>query len=149
MRLALRVYLTERTMDTSEFFNTVVKRNYEEFTNNPNDFRSLWNAIVSMNTVAEYMALEQLQYAQVPREKLDATAKQIRDKDQSLIDLKSCAAALKRVRKTTRSNKQGSFTVTVPSTIASPMDITTWTFGGYDLVNVAQRAFRALSALVP
>jgi hypothetical protein len=136
-------------MDASEFFNTVVKRNYEEFTGRSDDFRLLWNAIVSMNTVAEYMALEQLQYAQVPREKLDATAKQIRDKDQSLIDLKSCAEALKHVRKTTRSNKQGSFTVTVTSTIASPIDITTWTFGPYDLANVAQRAFRALSALVP
>ena len=32
MRLALPVYLTERTMDASEFFNTVVKRNYQEFT---------------------------------------------------------------------------------------------------------------------
>jgi len=127
-------------MDASEFFNTVVKRNYEEFTNNPNDFRSLWNAIVSMNTVAEYMALEQLQYAQVPREKLDATAEQIRAKD------KTCAAALKHVRKTTRSNKQGSFTVTVTSTIASPIDITTWTFGRYDLVDVAHRAFSALNA---
>jgi hypothetical protein len=84
-------------MDAREFFNTVVKRNYQEFTLNPDDFRSLWNAIVSMNTVAEYLALEQLQYAQVPREKLDTTAKQIRDKDQSLIDLKSCAEALKHV----------------------------------------------------
>src|SRR5262249_39014532 len=136
MRLALRVYLTERTMDTREFFNTVVKRNYDEFTKNPNDFRSLWNAIVSMNTVAEYMALEQLQYAQVPREKLDAIAKQIRDKDQSLVDLKSCAEALKHVRKTTRSNKQGSFTITVSSTIASPIDVTTWTFGRYDLYQI-------------
>src|SRR5262249_33095987 len=148
MRLALRVYLTERTMDASEFFNTVVKRNYEEFTNNPNDFRSLWNAIVSMNTVAEYMALEQLQYAQVPREKLDATAKQIRDKDQSLIDLKSCAEALKHVRKTTRSNKQGSFHVPETSTIVPPIKKPPWTFGRYDLVNGAQRAFRPLSALV-
>jgi len=134
-------------MDASQFFNTVVKRNYEEFTKNPNDFRSLWNAIVSMNTVPEYMALEQLQYAQVPREKLDATAEQIRAKDQSIIDLKTCAAALKHVRKTTRSNKQGSFTITVTSTIASPIDRETWTIGSYDLVDVAQRAFSALSAL--
>jgi hypothetical protein len=81
-------------MDASEFFNTVVKRNYEEwigFTGNQDDFRLLWNAIVSMNTVPEYLALDQLGYAQVLRELLDGTAKQIRDKDQSLIDLKFCA----------------------------------------------------------
>ena len=43
-------------MDTSQFFNMVVKRNCEELTWNPDDFRSLWNAIISMNTVPEYMA---------------------------------------------------------------------------------------------
>ena len=46
-------------MDTSEFFNMVVKRNYQEFTSNPDDFRLLWNAIISMNSVPEYMALDQ------------------------------------------------------------------------------------------
>jgi hypothetical protein len=53
-------------MDASEFFNTVVKRNYEEwtgFTGNQDDFRLLWNAIVSMNTVPEYLALDELGYA--------------------------------------------------------------------------------------
>jgi hypothetical protein len=33
----------QTTMDASEFFNTVVKRNYEEFTSKQDDFRSLWN----------------------------------------------------------------------------------------------------------
>ena len=135
-------------MDASQFFNTVVKRNYEEFTKNPNDFRSLWNAIVSMNTVPEYMALEQLQYAQVPREKLDAIAKQIRDKDQSLTDLKFCAEALKHVRKIPPKNQQGSFTITVSSTTVSPIDRATWTIDSHDLADVARRAFTALSALV-
>ena len=67
-----RVSLTERTMDASEFFNTVVKRNYQEFTGSSDDFRLLWNAIVSMNTVAEHVALEQLQYAQVSRRQVRA-----------------------------------------------------------------------------
>jgi len=49
----------ETTMDASEFFNTVVKPNYDDFTK-MDDYRSLWNAIVSMNTVPEYMAFEQL-----------------------------------------------------------------------------------------
>jgi len=134
-------------MDTSEFFDTVVKRNYDEFTKNPDDFRSLWNAIISMNTVPEYMALDRHGYAQVSRDELAHTANQIRKQDQSLIDLKFCAEALKHVRKIPPKDKQGSFTVTVSSTIVSPIDRATWTIDSYDLVNVAQRAFRALSAL--
>ena len=101
-------------MDASEFFSTVVKRNYQEFigfTGNPDDFRSLWNAIISMNTVPEYMALHQLGYAQVSRDQLARTANQIRDKGQSLIDLKFCAEALKHGRKIPRKQKQGSVTI--------------------------------------
>jgi hypothetical protein len=140
-------------MDASEFFKTVVKPNYDDFTKT-DDYRSLWNAIVSMNTAPEYMALEQLQYNRVPREQLDAAAKQIRDKDPSLIDLKTCAEALKHVRRTTYSNKQGSFQITITSTIASPIDKATWTFvdahgASYDLADVARRAFTALGALMP
>jgi hypothetical protein len=70
-------------MDASEFFNTVVKLNYKEFLEKPDDFRLLWNAIISMNTVPEYMALDQHGYAQVSRDKLAYTANQIRAKDQS------------------------------------------------------------------
>jgi len=139
-------------MDTSEFFNTVVKRNYQEFigfAGNPDDFRLLWNAIISMNTVPEYMALDQLGYAQVSRDDLARTANQIRDKDQSLIDLKFCAEALKHVRKIPRKQQQDSVTSTVSSTVASPIDRATWTIGPHDLVDVAQRAFKALSASVP
>jgi hypothetical protein len=116
-------------MDTSEFFNKVVKRNYEELTGNPDDFRSLWNAIISMNTVPEYMALDQHGYAQLSRDELARTANQIRKRDQSLIDLKSCAEALKHVRKIPPKDKQGSFTVTVSSTVVSPIDRATWTIG--------------------
>ncbi len=102
-------------MDTSEFFNTVVKRNYQEFTRNPDDFRSLWNAIISMNTVPEYMALDRHGYAAMSRDALAQTANQIRNKHQSLIDVKFCAETLKHVRKIPPKNKQGSFTITVSS----------------------------------
>jgi len=133
-------------MDASDFFNTVVKRNYQEFTASSDDYRSLWNAIVSMNTVAEHVALEQHQYnAQVSRQELGRTANQIRDND--LADLKFCAEALKHVRKIPRKQKQGSVTITVSSTIVSSTDRATWTIDGYDLVDVAQRAFKTLSTL--
>ena len=122
-------------MDASDFFNTVVKRNYQEFTASSDDYRSLWNAIVSMNTVAEHVALEQHQYnAQVSRQQLDRTANQIRDND--LADLKFCAEALKHVRKIPRTQKQGSVTITVSSTIVSSTDRATWTIDGYDLESV-------------
>jgi hypothetical protein len=137
-------------MDTSEFFNTVVTRNYQEFTANPDDFRSLWNTIISMNTVAEYLALEQLQYAPVSRQKLAGTANQIRNTD--LTDLKFCAEALKHVRKITDvkmfGQGQNPVTVTITSSHVSPIDRATWTIGPHDLTDVAQRAFRALSALL-
>jgi len=41
-------------VDAREFFNTVVKPNYAEFSRHPTDIRLLWNALISMNTVAEY-----------------------------------------------------------------------------------------------
>jgi len=143
-------------MDASEFFNSVVKRNYQEFTGRSDDFRLLWNTIVSMNTVAEHVALEQLQYAQVPRDQLASTANRIRNQDQSLIDLKVCAEALKHVRKIPPKQKQGSVTlnvtatsnpVTLSSTGVSSMARATWTIDSHDLVDVAQRAFKTLSAL--
>ena len=61
--------------------------------------------------------------------------------------LKFCAEALNHVRKIPRKQKQGSVTITVSSTIVSSTDRATWTIDGYDLVDVAQRAFKALSAL--
>jgi hypothetical protein len=144
-------------MDTSEFFNTVVKPNYEEFTRKPDDFSVLWNAIISMHTVAEFLALDQLEYADVSRRKLGETANQIRKNDQRLKDLKSCAETLKHVRNIPSAPKQKSNTValsstnptlTISSTTVSSMDRTTWTIGPYDLVGVAHQAFAALSALV-
>jgi hypothetical protein len=136
-------------MDTSEFFNTVVRRNYQEFTSNPDDFRLLWNAIISMNSVPEYMALDQHGYAAtVSRDALARAASQIRNKDQSLKDVKFCADALKHVRKIPPKSPPGAVTVTVTSTIVSPINRTTWIIGPHDLTDVAQRAFSALSALM-
>ena len=131
-------------MDASEFFNTVVKPNYKEFIEKPDDFRLLWNAIISMNTVAEYVALEQHGYAQVSRDVLARSAKQIRNKD--LDDLKYCAETLKHARKII-DNKQGlKLTTVATSTGILANDKTTWTTGSHDLVDVAQRAFGTLSA---
>jgi hypothetical protein len=76
-------------MNAAEFFKGVAERNYEEFENSPEDLKSLWNSVVSMNTVAEYLALDQIGYTQVPRAVLDEQTKKIRDKHKSLSDLNS------------------------------------------------------------
>jgi hypothetical protein len=46
----------ELTMDAKEFFSVVVVENYKEAIADPANLRKLWNAAVSMNTVAEYLA---------------------------------------------------------------------------------------------
>src|SRR5262249_18922501 len=111
-----------------------------------------------MNTVPEYMALDQLGYPhQVSRKQLDSTANQIRNQDQSLIDLKFCAEALKHVRKISDKQKQGSVLdvsstsnpVIVTSTGVSSIARATWTIGSHDLGDMAHRAFKTLSALQP
>ena len=134
-------------MDASEFFDTVVKRNWQEFNGKPDDFRSLWNAILSMNTVPEYVALEQLGYAGVPASALGQKANQLRDRDSCLSDLKFCAESLKHVRKITDRGKHGSqFTTVATSTGVLPSDQVTWRIDSHDLVDVARRAFETLNA---
>jgi hypothetical protein len=86
-------------MDAAEFFRTVVKPNYEQFVQNPTDLRLLWNAIVSMNTVAEFLALHRLGYSPVYREEHNAEAKKLRDLSADLTKLKHDAETLKHVRK--------------------------------------------------
>jgi hypothetical protein len=43
-------------MDAKEFFSAVVVENYKEAIADPANLRKLWNAAVSMNTIAEYLA---------------------------------------------------------------------------------------------
>ena len=52
-------------MDAGEFFQNVARRNYFEFFERGDDIRLLWNAVVSMNSVAEYLALHQQNYARI------------------------------------------------------------------------------------
>jgi uncharacterized protein with GYD domain len=134
-------------MDTAEFFTVVVKGNYDEFDRKPDDFRLLWNAIVSMNTLPEYVALGQLGYdAAATRRELEKRAEQIRNQ-RGLLELKVCADALKHVRKIKKQNSE--FRTVATSTGVSPNDATSWTTGTHDphyLVDVARRAFKTLSA---
>ena len=89
-------------MDAADFFRDVVKPNYEAFCVDQNQLQGLWNAVVSMNTVAEYVALDRLGYEDLNREKLDKQAHAVREGNPILLDLKVCADTLKHVRKLER-----------------------------------------------
>ena len=89
-------------MDAADFFRDVVKPNYEAFCVEQNQLQGLWNAVVSMNTVAEYVALDRLGYEDLKRAKLAKQAEAVRKGNPILLDLKVCADTLKHVRKLER-----------------------------------------------
>jgi hypothetical protein len=87
-------------MNAQEFFQDIVKPNYYEFFRYPTDIRLLWNALISMNSVADYLALAQLGYpVVVSRQELQDLADEIRE-EHGLEDLELCADKLKHLRKT-------------------------------------------------
>jgi hypothetical protein len=130
-------------MDAPEFFREVVKPNYEESVKNPHSFKLLWNALVSMNTVAEFVALARLEYSLTSAKELMQSANVLRD--QSLADLKFCVETLKHVRKIADKPKSDpKFTTIASSTGLSSHDQATWRIGPYELREVLQRAFDTL-----
>jgi len=138
-------------MDAAEFFRTVVKPNYDQFVQNPTDLRLLWNAIVSMNTVAEFLALHRLGYPPLYRENLNAEAKKLRDLS-ALTNLKHLAETLKHVRKTSYRPRQVIGTtskppsITATSTSFEPDNPSTWEIDGHDPVKVVHDAFAMIKA---
>ena len=92
-------------MNAREFFESVVKPNYDEFVQSQNDTRLLWNVVVSMNTVPEFLVLHRLRYPlDLSRKELDAGADRIRNELSGFVELQFCANALKHVRKISGSN---------------------------------------------
>ena len=131
-------------MDAQEYFQLIVQPNYYGFYRAQNSIRLLWNALVSMNTVPEFLVLDQLKYPlELKREKLDAEAQKIRE-ELGLTELQYCANTFKHVRKIPR----GRFTATASSTSVDPIDQATWVLDGRDLVQVAREAFAKLSKAV-
>ena len=132
-------------MDAREYFRTVVQPNYNEFVQNPSEFRLLENALLSMNAVPEYLALDRLGYVPIRRDVLDGVARKIRHQFCNLSDLKFCAEACKHVRKI--KDRSGGFTLQASSTSVEPNDQTTWHINGKHLVKVAHFAFAALKEI--
>jgi hypothetical protein len=130
-------------MNAQEYFQIIVQLNYYEFYKTQNDIRLLWNAIVSMNAVPEFLVLHRRKYQPLDseREELEEEAAKIRD-ELGLEDLHFCANALKHVRKI--KGRGAKFELQASSTGVSLDDQATWVLDGRDLVEVAHGAFARL-----
>jgi hypothetical protein len=133
-------------MDAQDFFDQVVQPNYADAIGHPDDFGLVWNAIVCMNTVAEFVALHQLGYPEnLTRSDLAKKAKQIRDSNPPLDALKFEVETLKHVRKLTDA-KNNDHAVTASSTGHSLSDPASWRPLG-DLLRRAFETFKTFPEL--
>ena len=77
-------------MNACEYFSTIAKPNYEDAKRNADEIRFLWNAIVSLNTVLEFLALDQLDYdPDLDRQSLYVKGAEIRERFPALRTLKN------------------------------------------------------------
>jgi hypothetical protein len=130
-------------MDAPQYFQRVVVPNYEHFERSPNDIRLLFNALLSMNTVPEFLAVHRRGYAlDICRDDLDEEAEAIR-LDLGLEDLQLCTNMFKHVRRMRR----GSGEITASSTAIAPDDQATWNVLGCDLVEVVRKAFGTIKGV--
>jgi hypothetical protein len=129
-------------MDARDYFEQIVKPNYYEAKDNPNDLRSVWNAILTMNTVAESIALERLNYGSVDRDTRIKRSSDIRETYPCLRDLQNCTDAMKHVRKQTRD-------ITATSTNILPTDPLTWQIDingrQFNLLTMLDQAFETVT----
>jgi hypothetical protein len=130
-------------MDAKEFFDQIVTPNYREAENNPNDLRLTYNAIITMNTAAEFLALHKLGYPEgLTAKKLDREADLIRNEHPALKELKYHAEKMKHVRKLRGVDEK--ISPTSSSTSYSTADPTTWD----DLRPVLEQSMIKLRTLV-
>jgi hypothetical protein len=121
----------------------IVRPNYYAFYQAQNDIRLLWNALVSMNTVPEFLVLHRRNYQplDIEREELGSEAEKIRD-ELGFEELHFCANTFKHVRKIKGSGAK--FELQASSTGVSPHDQATWVLDGHDLKEVVHGAFATL-----
>lgn len=131
-------------MDAKQTFNLVAE-NYNEAKADPTNFRKLLNAVVTMNSVAEQLALHQDNYPPLLREQVDQRSADVRSQYPDLKDLKFCADTLKHVR-----HHDGRW-VNASSTGILPEDPATWviTEGSkrYNLVDTLDWTYATLNSI--
>jgi hypothetical protein len=128
-------------MNAREQFQNMVVPSYDAFAQNPSDFHLLGNALLSMNTVPEYVGLDRRGYpSDISRNERHREAQAIREHS-GLKDLQTCADVIKHVR---IEQERDGVTSTLSSTGIDPNDQTTWNIGRHNLVKVAHDAFATL-----
>jgi hypothetical protein len=96
----------EQKMDAYEFFHQIVESNCENALRPPYHLRLAWNAIVSLNTVPEFIVLHRLGYkTDVDRDLLYREIEEIR-KIPALTQLNNEAIKLKHVRRLPRKENE-------------------------------------------
>jgi hypothetical protein len=126
-------------MDAQDFYRLVVVVNYKEANADPTNFRKQWNAAISMNTLAEYLALHRAGYPELKRDEVDAKAEAVRSQYPVLGELKSHADTLKHVR--THKGQE----LFESSTGIMPQDPKTFA----DLTGVVERAYATTRSDIP
>ena len=90
-------------MDAYEFFHQIVEPNCENALRPPYNLRLAWNAILSLNTVPEFIVLHRLGYkTDVDRDLLYRETEDLRKKYPALTQLNNEAIKLKHVRRAQR-----------------------------------------------
>jgi hypothetical protein len=135
--MMLRDELEKLTMDAKEFFTVVVVENYKEANADPTNFRKLWNAAISMNTVPEFLALHRDGYPTLKSWEVDEKAKDVRSEYSDLKEIKSYADRLKHVRKHVGQQ------ATASSTSILPQNPSTWA----DLKDLVDRTYSTLGSI--
>jgi hypothetical protein len=107
-------------MDTKKSYESVVLPNYEASKADPGSFQKIWNAIQSVSTLSEYVALERLEYGDVKRKDVDAVTDSVLRMYPDLYLLKDPATTLRHVR------RHDGQEVTSSSTGIEPDNPATW-----------------------
>ena len=130
-------------MDAKGFFSQVIDKNYKEWKADPDDFTKYWNAAVSMNTAAEFLALHRAGYPELTRTEVDVKVAAIRSEYPELKAIKLYANPLKHVR--SHDNQK----LTASSTSIAPENPNSWqlTSSMPDPRDTLDRAFARLSSM--
>jgi hypothetical protein len=129
-------------MDACEFFHQIVTPNCDEAMQRPTDLRLAWNAILSLNTMPEFLALHHLGYREnIDRKELDPEAAKIRKQHLSLAKLNTEAIKLKHVRRLSGRKQNDSFSSIDSSTGYSTLEPTP-----ADMRKVIHDAFETIKA---
>lgn len=131
----------EQKMDAYEFFHQIVEPNCENALRPPYHLRLAWNAILSLNTVPEFIVLHRLGYkTDVDRDLLYRETEEIRKKYPALAQLDNEAIKLKHVRGLPRKDDEP-----LSSIKPSPSDVISEPTLA-DLLETIREAFQTMKA---